>query len=235
MAARLSVSTLISSPFVPAVRESVYRQKRRPIPKNTFTAPQHTINTPATAAVSYSPLSKTPRESIHKGHPAMFSAKRILSPIDFSDFSMQALAVAEDIAKRYDSELVLVHVVPVIPKLEGHADIFTEGEYENKLIASTTTRLADIVAKLQQKGLQARSTVSLSNDPAMEIMRVAESEKSDLIVIATHGTTGWRRLAFGSVTDKLVRNAECSVLVLRAPVAAVAEPASAAASASAQS
>ncbi|MGA9249859.1 MAG: universal stress protein, partial [Candidatus Acidiferrales bacterium] len=115
------------------------------------------------------------------------------------------------------------------------ADIFTEGEYENKLIASTTTRLADIVAKLQQKGLQARSTVSLSNDPAMEIMRVAESEKSDLIVIATHGTTGWRRLAFGSVTDKLVRNAECSVLVLRAPVAAVAEPASAAASASAQS
>ena len=111
---------------------------------------------------------------------------------------------------------MLVHVVPVIPKLEGHADIFTEGEYENKLIASATTRLADIVAKLQQKGLHARSTVSLSNDPAMEIMRVAESEKSDLIVIATHGTTGWRRLAFGSVTDKLVRNAECSVLVLRA-------------------
>lgn len=165
----------------------------------------------------------------------MFSAKRILSPIDFSDFSLQALDVAEDIAKRYDSELVLVHVVPVIPKLEGHADIFTEGEYENKLIASTSTRLADIVAKLQQKGLHARSTVSLSNDPAMEIMRVAESEKSDLIVIATHGTTGWRRLAFGSVTDKLVRNAECSVLVLRAPAAAAAEPASVAASASVQS
>lgn len=163
----------------------------------------------------------------------MFSAKRILCPIDFSDFSMQALEVAEDIASRYGSELVLVHVVPVIPKLVGHADIFTEGEYENKLIASATARMADIVIKLQQKGLEARSTVSLSNDPAMEIMRVAESEKSDLIVIATHGVTGWRRIAFGSVTDKLVRNAECSVLVLRAEAAAAAAPESASASASA--
>jgi nucleotide-binding universal stress UspA family protein len=163
----------------------------------------------------------------------MFSAKVILSPVDFSDFSMQALEVAEDIAKRYGSQLVLVHVTPVIPKLEGHANIFTEGEYENQLIASAKQRLADIVAKLQQAGIHARSTVSLSNDPAMEIIRVAESEKVDLIVIATHGVTGWRRLAFGSVADKLVRTAECSVLVLRAEAAAAAAPASTSASASA--
>ena len=61
----------------------------------------------------------------------------------------------------------------------------------------------------------------------MEIIRVAESEKADLIVIATHGLTGWRRLAFGSVTDKLVRTAACSVLVLRAEVAASAASAAA--------
>jgi nucleotide-binding universal stress UspA family protein len=161
----------------------------------------------------------------------MFAAKRILSPIDFSDFSLQALDVAEDIAARYGSEILLVHVVPVIPKLEGHANIFTEGEYENQLIDSAKTRLADLAAKLEQQGVHARSTVSLSNDPAMEIIRVAESEKSDVIVIATHGVTGWRRLAFGSVTDKLVRTAECSVLVLRAQAAAAGAPASASASA----
>jgi nucleotide-binding universal stress UspA family protein len=157
----------------------------------------------------------------------MFSAKVILSPIDFSDFSMQALEVAEDIAKRYGSELVLVHVAPVIPKLEGHANIFTEGEYENQLIASAKQRLADMGAKLQQAGIHARSMVSLSNDPAMEIIRAAESEKADLIVIATHGVTGWRRLAFGSVTDKLVRTAECSVLVLRSQATAAAASAQA--------
>jgi nucleotide-binding universal stress UspA family protein len=158
----------------------------------------------------------------------MFSAKLILSPIDFSDFSRQALAVAKDIATHYGSEIVLVHVVPVIPKLEGHASIFTEGEYENQLIASAKQRLADIAAKLQQAGVRARSAVTLSNDPAMEIVRTAESEKADLIVIATHGITGWRRLAFGSVTDKLVRTASCSVLVLRAEAAATAAGAAAA-------
>ena len=159
----------------------------------------------------------------------MFSAKLILSPIDFSDFSLQALEVAKDIATHYGSEIVLVHVVPVIPKLEGHASIFTEGQYENQLIASAKQRLADLAAKLQQAGVRARSAVTLSNDPAMEIVRTAESEKADLIVIATHGITGWRRLAFGSVTDKLVRTASCSVLVLRAEEVATAAGAAASA------
>jgi nucleotide-binding universal stress UspA family protein len=163
----------------------------------------------------------------------MFSAKVILSPIDFSDFSMQALEVAEDIAKRYGSDLVLVHVVPLIPKLDGHADIFNESEYENKLIESAKQRLADLASKLQQEGVRARSTVSLSNDVSMEITRVAENEKVGLIVIATHGLTGWRRLAFGSVTEKLVRTAECSVLVLRAQAATEAASVSAAAAAQA--
>jgi nucleotide-binding universal stress UspA family protein len=160
----------------------------------------------------------------------MFSAKLILSPVDFSDFSVQAVEVAKDIATRYGSEILLVHVVPVIPKLEGHANIFTEGEYENQLIASAKQRLADMAAKLQQAGVRARSTVFLSNDPAMEIIRTADSEKADLIVIATHGLTGWRRLAFGSVADKLVRTAACSVLVLRAEAAATAATVSASAS-----
>ena len=63
----------------------------------------------------------------------MFSAKVILSPIDFSDFSLQALEVAQDIAKRYGSELVLVHVVPVIPKLEGHARYLHRGRIRKQI------------------------------------------------------------------------------------------------------
>jgi nucleotide-binding universal stress UspA family protein len=49
----------------------------------------------------------------------------------------------------------------------------------------------------------------------MEIIRTAENEKADLIVIATHGMTGWREFAFGSVAEKVVKSAECPVLVLR--------------------
>jgi nucleotide-binding universal stress UspA family protein len=50
----------------------------------------------------------------------------------------------------------------------------------------------------------------------MEILRIAEHNHADLIVIATHGMTGWHRLVFGSVAEKVVRLAHCPVLVMRA-------------------
>jgi nucleotide-binding universal stress UspA family protein len=145
----------------------------------------------------------------------MMNPKVILSPIDFSDSSLDALDVARDIATRYGAALILVHVVPVIPKLPTDVSIFHEGDYERGLIGDAEQRLAGLAAKLKEQGVTARTTVGLANDAAMEILRTAEQEHADLIVIATHGMTGWRRLAFGSVTDKVVRTAECPVLVLR--------------------
>ncbi len=145
----------------------------------------------------------------------MLSPKLILSPIDFSDSSLEALDVAQDVATRYGSELLLVHVVPVVPKLPENVSIFSEGTYERELIQSAEQRLAELAGEMQKKGVQTRIVVGLANDAAMEIVRTAEQEKVDLIVIATHGMTGWRRLAFGSVTDKVVRTVECPVLVLR--------------------
>jgi nucleotide-binding universal stress UspA family protein len=145
----------------------------------------------------------------------MLSPKLILSPIDFSDASLQALEVAQDLAKRYGAELLLMYVVPIIPKLPEDVSIFSEESYEQELIKNAKTRLDQLTEKAKQAGLRARNMVGLANDTGMEIIRASESEKADLIVIATHGMTGWRRLAFGSVTEKVVRTAECSVLVLR--------------------
>jgi nucleotide-binding universal stress UspA family protein len=117
----------------------------------------------------------------------MHSPKLILSPIDFSDCSFSALDVAGDVATRYGSEILLIHVVPVIPKLPRDVSILSEGTYERELIENAKQRLADLLEKLQQAGMHARSVVGLANDAAMEIIRTAESEKVDLIVIATHG------------------------------------------------
>jgi nucleotide-binding universal stress UspA family protein len=145
----------------------------------------------------------------------MFSMRLILSPIDFSNFSVSALAVARDLAAKYGSELLLVHVVPFIPKLPAGASPFSSADYENELIESAKRQLKDLAAEAQRSGLRARYIVGLANEPAMEILRIAEAEKADLILIATHGMSGWRRLAFGSVTEKVVRTADCPVLVLR--------------------
>jgi nucleotide-binding universal stress UspA family protein len=145
----------------------------------------------------------------------MLSPKLILSPIDFSEASLEALDVAQDLATRYGSELLLVHVVPVISKLPEDVSILSEGAYERELIQNAEQRLAELAGELQRKGVRARTAVGLADDAAMEIVHTAEQEKADLIVIATHGMTGWQRLAFGSVTDKVVRTVECPVLVLR--------------------
>lgn len=145
----------------------------------------------------------------------MMNPKLILSPIDFSDASAVALDVASDVASRYGSEILLFHAVPVIPRLPQGVSIFAEGDYEKELTKNAEDRLGEFVSKLTPKGIKARSLVGLANDAAMEIVRTAESEKVDLIVIATHGMTGWHRLPFGSVSDKVVRTADCPVLVLR--------------------
>jgi nucleotide-binding universal stress UspA family protein len=154
----------------------------------------------------------------------MLHPKLILSPIDFSDSSLEALDTAHDIASRYGAAMLLVHVVPVIPKLPSDVSIFNEGTYEQDLIHNAEQRLNELAEKWKSEGITARTVVGLANDAAMEILRTAEQQHADLIVIATHGMTGWRRLAFGSVTDKVVRTADCPVLVLRKSAAPASEP-----------
>jgi len=154
----------------------------------------------------------------------MLPPKLILSPIDFSDHSGEALKTSAELATQFKAELLLVHVVPALPKLPSAAAVFHEGDYERALITDATSRLQSLVGKFQQTGLRARSEVGVANDVGMELLRIAEHNSVDLIVIATHGMTGWHRLAFGSVAEKVVRLASCPVLVLRAAAAAGSSP-----------
>jgi nucleotide-binding universal stress UspA family protein len=146
----------------------------------------------------------------------MLPPKLILSPIDFSDHSDEAFKSATDLARLFKAELILVHVVPAIPKLPNAVSFFQEADYENALLKDAKDKLQEIVHKLEGSGLTARAEVGTANDIGMEILRVAEHSDADLIVIATHGMTGWHRLAFGSVAEKVVRLAPCPVLVMRA-------------------
>jgi nucleotide-binding universal stress UspA family protein len=146
----------------------------------------------------------------------MLPPKLILSPIDFSDSSHGALDVAADFATRLGAELLLVHVVPAIPDLPENVSILKEGEYDQSLQDAATKRLSDLAAKLAQKNVKARTEVGNANDVGMELVRSAERNHADMIIIATHGMTGWHKIAFGSVAEKVVKQASCPVLVLRA-------------------
>jgi nucleotide-binding universal stress UspA family protein len=146
----------------------------------------------------------------------MLPVKLILSPIDFSEASNDALNAAAEFAKLVGAQILLAHVVPAIPRLPANVSIFNEGEYEQELLKDAERQLKELAQKLAQKGVTARTEIGNANDVGMELLRIAEHNKVDLIVIATHGMTGWHRLAFGSVADKVVRLAEVAVVVLRA-------------------
>lgn len=153
----------------------------------------------------------------------MLTPKLILSPIDFSDSSQGALDVAADFATRFGAELLLVHVMPAIEDLPKSVSIFKEGEYDQSLDDAAEKRLSDMAATLARKNVKARTEIGTANDVGMELVRSAEHNHADLIIIATHGMTGWHKIAFGSVAEKVVKQASCPVLVLRAKALADAD------------
>jgi nucleotide-binding universal stress UspA family protein len=149
----------------------------------------------------------------------MMPPKLILAPIDFSDPSRAALDVAADMASRFGAELLLAYVVPAIPDLPKDVSIFKEGEYDKSLENKDGQRLKDLAATVANKNVKVRTELGSGNDVGMELIRIAENEHADLIVIATHGMTGWREFAFGTVAEKVLKQGECPVLLLRAQAA----------------
>jgi nucleotide-binding universal stress UspA family protein len=149
----------------------------------------------------------------------MLPPKLILSPIDFSDPAHGALDVATDFATRFGAELLLVHVVPAIPDLPDDVSMLKEGAYDQSLVDAAAKRLSDLAVTLGQKNVKARTEVGTADDVGMELVRIAEHNHADMIIIATHGMTGWHKIAFGSVAEKVVKQAGCAVLVLRANAA----------------
>jgi nucleotide-binding universal stress UspA family protein len=146
----------------------------------------------------------------------MMPPKLILAPIDFSDHSHNALDVAADLASRFGATLLLVHVVPAVLNLPAGVSILKEGEYERELHDAAAQQLSKLASSLASKNLTVRTEVGTANDVGMELIRIAEHDHADMIVIATHGMTGWRAIAFGSVAEKVVEQAACPVLVMRA-------------------
>jgi nucleotide-binding universal stress UspA family protein len=146
----------------------------------------------------------------------MMPPKLILAPIDFSDASRAALDVAVDMASRFGAELLLVYVVPAIPDLPKDVSIFKEGEYDKSLENKDAQQLKELAATVANKNVKVRTELGTGDDVGMELVRIAENDHVDMIIIATHGMTGWREFAFGTVAEKVVKQADCPVLVLRA-------------------
>jgi nucleotide-binding universal stress UspA family protein len=120
----------------------------------------------------------------------------------------------------------VVHIVLEIPRPTWALQFAEDREYyevelakyEKDLYSGSERRLRDILTQLGTSAPRSRAIVGMGTNAADEIIRIAGEEKADLIVIATHGFTGWKHFVFGSVAEKVVRIASCPVLTIRAPV-----------------
>jgi len=139
--------------------------------------------------------------------------KTILVPIDFSDYSEYALEVAAKIAKRHDSSIVALHMMglsqAVLTK-DDSQEVF-EAMYYMKL---ADKRFQDFLDRDYLEGIEVQTTVQ-NYKLFHEIDSVAQEFNADLIVMGSHGSSGLREVFVGSNTEKVVRNSEIPVLVIK--------------------
>jgi nucleotide-binding universal stress UspA family protein len=141
---------------------------------------------------------------------------KILLPIDFSPSSQAALAMAADLAQHFHAELFLVNVIPMFPTTTL-PDLVPEGEFIEEVRTFAERHLEKCHAALLARGVKSTSSIEVGNDVAGNIMEVVEREHIDLVVISTHGISGWHPLIFGSIAEKVVKLVQCPLLLLRSP------------------
>ena len=142
--------------------------------------------------------------------------KNILVPYDDSECSLHAFKIAAEIAKKFNSKLT---VLTVIPKSYHTSGFYTNVKFDEILLKkqrdSANSALSKVDSIAKKQGIKLAKYVLESNAVVKQIVSFAKSEKFDLIVMGTHGRTGWSKLIIGSVANGIIQTANCPALVVK--------------------
>ena len=157
----------------------------------------------------------------------MLRIERILCPVDFSVFSARAYEYAQSLTRHYQAKLFLQHVVEF--DLSAYAYYVPSSyivEYMQQVRNDAGLQLQEFAKRPSDYGAPPERILH-EGVPASTILSFAELQKVNLIVMGSHGLQGVDRIALGSVTEKVLRKASCSVLVVRNPAHDFVSPGSA--------
>ena len=143
--------------------------------------------------------------------------RKIILATDFSDTSKDASYHALLLAKTYKAELKALHAFDISIWNAPSTYYSTKKEYTVTIeyIEEIRKKGKDTLKKLAESFNLDVGTIFTEGNPGQEIIRVAEEEDTDLIVLGTHGYTGWKRFRLGSVSEFVVKHAPCAVFVIR--------------------
>ena len=140
--------------------------------------------------------------------------RKIIVPVDFSPSSQNALEHAVRCAEEFGADLMLLYVLEALPcaSLSGITDAMAFWESDFESAAKKLRTVADEAGNGSTVDIRWKIRAGV---PAHEIVEFAKENDADLIVIATHGHTGWKHFCIGSTAERVVRAAPCPVLVVR--------------------
>ncbi len=143
----------------------------------------------------------------------MIEFKQIICPVDFSESSVRAFAHAAALARWYDAQLTVLHVVPTFEPMQVRGDLGAPVQIVTPMPREQV--LAEMSRSLNLAAVSPKATpIAEAGDPQATIIDQALSKKADLIVMGTHGRRGFKRLLLGSVTEAVLREAPCPVLTV---------------------
>lgn len=157
-----------------------------------------------------------PRKGSARPGP-LLRISQVLVPLDGSLLAEAIVAPAAELCKLVGATMTLAHVIePVfrvgeailVPAVDQDAQVHARMESEAR------EYLARVASRIRAPGLEVNER-TLSGEAVRSLLDLAREVGADLIALATHGRTGWQRLAFGSVADKIVRTSDIPMLVLR--------------------
>lgn len=144
----------------------------------------------------------------------MFKTSKILAPTDLSNLSRPALRYALEFATEQNAAVIVYHVISEDSDWLGSDDRLNPAnallpQERERLHAFMTEHFADLMDKVEL------TEIVEAGVPYNKIVEKAQSENADLIVMSTHGRTGFQQVLLGSVTAKVVARAGCPVLSMR--------------------
>lgn len=143
--------------------------------------------------------------------------KKILFPTDFSEGSANAIPYVVDLTKHYGARLYIVHVIYDIAKASGWYVPHISMDELYKDIEANAKKECERWCTEELRGYKEMEHRVLKGVPHEEILKFAEENDIDLIVMGTHSRKGLDRIIFGSTAERVVRNAKCPVLTVGQP------------------
>jgi nucleotide-binding universal stress UspA family protein len=136
----------------------------------------------------------------------------ILIPTDFSELSQEAIHVGVALARVLPARVLLMHSISSPKDLDDLSAAYDEYyAYTRDQISGS---LEELGKKIAEQGVEVQ-TLLVTGIPHEKIVEAAKQECADMIVMGTHGRTGWNRLLMGSQAEQVVRTAPCPVITVK--------------------